>query len=472
MVETVADVELLAFEPRDTSPFLILDEEITGVNITETAQDAIDSGSIELTSTDRPLGTDRITSGDRLEFRVRLAGENQLTTRLTAIARDVSEELTAASGIRRANIEITDFVFTVLSFRVSDAAFQEIDVGTATDQLIAAVAPEVGRSQIETVGNDVTLTVNGRNTLDVVSQDLAAIGDAVVAQDGTDLVFKSLQTVTPAFDLGLDDLHTPITINRVDDDLVNRARIDGGTDSSLDDEQPTQNATVRVTDTSRRVFQVASRKSEIDAVEIFTVKDPSANQGLVVRLQAARNGAAVNPDDRESDVARRELAPEFLDDNGFTTFVLPDHSLAPAENPFLIVEGAGATGHEIGTDGNGNETFRAFFPFPLNAIAQSAASQDEFRRRDFRRRDDQLDSEQAVSDAAQAELRRRKQPERRIVGTAASPRAHQLRPGDAVAVPDLPVSDVSGTFLVTERGTEFSGKQLRTTLTFADVNTI
>jgi hypothetical protein len=58
------------------------------------------------------------------------------------------------------------------------------------------------------------------------------------------------------------------------------------------------------------------------------------------------------------------------------------------------------------------------------------------------------------------------------VGTAASPRAHQLRPGDAVAVPDLPVSDVSGTFLVTERGTEFSGKQLRTTLTFADVNTI
>jgi hypothetical protein len=472
MVETVAEVELRAFAPGESTPFVVFDDEIAGVSITETAQDAIDSGTIELESVDRPLQTGRVTSGDRLEFFVRLAGESSLTRRLTAIARDISEQVTAGSGIRLVSIEITDFVFSVLSFRVSDAGFVDEDAGDIVDSLVAADAPEVGRSQIETVGRDVTLSINGRKTLDVISQDLAASGDAVVAQDGTDIVFTSLSQVTPQFDLSTDDLHTPVTIQRVDDDLINRVRVDGGIDSSLDDEQPVQNATVRVTDSSRRVFQVASRKSEIDSVEVFTVKDSAADDGIVVRLQAERNGSAVDPTDRESDVASRELAPDFIAENGFTTFDLPDHSLAPAENPFVIVGGAGPTGHEIGTDGNGNETFRAFFPFKLLARAQAGNSQAEFRRRDLRRRDDQLNSEQAVSDAARGALRRQKEPTRRIEADAATTRAHELRPSDAVAVPNFPVSDVTGTYLVVDRSTQFTGKKLRTSLTFADVSTL
>jgi hypothetical protein len=284
-------------------------------------------------------------------------------------------------------------------------------------------------------------------------------------------VFQSLDTVSPQFNLTLDDLHTPVSVQRVDDELINRVRIDGGTDSALDDEQPTQTGTVRVTDSSRQTFQISSRKSEIDSLEVFTVKDTSADNGLVVRLQAARNGSAVDPSDTESDIARRELAPEFIAQNDFTEFLLPAHDLAPVEDPFVIVEGAGPTGHEIKTDGS-TPSFKAFFPFPLLARASSGESVTEFRRRDLRRRDEQLENEQAVQDAAQAALRHRAEPKRRLNATAATPRAHRLRPGEAVRVSDVPVADVSGDYLVTERATSFDGVRLDTELTFEDADTL
>jgi len=471
-MEQVRSAELRAFAPGASEPFVVVSDALVAVDVTETAQDAIDSGSITLEATDAPLGDERITSGDRLEFFVQFAGENTLQRRWTAIARDVTDELTAGGGVRQLAIEATDFVFTTLSFRVADGGFESEDVGSVVDSLVGAEAPEVGRSEIETVGRDVTISINGRKTLDVLSQDLAPAGDAVIAQDGTDLVFRALRDVGPAFALGLEDLHTPVSVSRVDDELVNRVRIDGGTDVALDDEQPVQSATARVDDSTREVFQVASRKSEIAAVELYTVPDAAAENGLVVRLQAARDGSAVNPDDRESDVARRELAPEFLADSGFTSFQLPDHDLAPAENPFVIVEGAGATGHDIGTDGSGNVTYRALFPYPLLARSEAGGSQQQYRRRDLRRRDEQLDSEAAVQDAARAALRRRGQPQRRISATAATPRAHRLRPGEAVAVPDWPVEDVRGTFVVTERSTRFERTRLDTELTLVDADTL
>jgi hypothetical protein len=370
------------------------------------------------------------------------------------------------------DIEATDFVFSALSFRTSDGSFTNTDVGNIVTSLVGAAAPEVGRSQIESVGRDISISVNGRKTLDVITQDLQPAGDAIVAQDGTDLIFEPIGTVTPQFNLTVEDLHTPISVQRVDDELINRVRIDGGEDSAVDDEQLTQTTTTRVDDSTREIFQVASRKSELDSIEIFTVRDPQATEGLIVRLQAARNGSAVAPTDQTSDVARRELAPSFIAQNGFTEFLFPDHSLAPAENPFIIVEGVGSTGHEIGTDSNGNVAFSAKFPFPLLARASAGDSVEEFRQRDLRRRDDQLSNADAVENAAKAALRHRSQPKRRISANAATPRTHRLRPGQAVRVSDIPVTDVSGTYLITERTTSFDGVRLDTDLTLEDTTTL
>jgi hypothetical protein len=220
------------------------------------------------------------------------------------------------------------------------------------------------------------------------------------------------------------------------------------------------------------VFQIPSRKSELDSIDIFTILDPNASEGLLVRLQAARNGSAVDPGDRESDVARQQLPISEMNDGDFTNFDLPDHNLAPADDPFLIVEGAGSVGHRVAVDGNKNLTHRAFFPFFLLGRASNGPSVDEFRRRDLRRKDDQLQSEQAVQDAAQAALRHRSEPERRISAAAATPRTHQLRPGQAVRVLNFPVPDVSGSYIVTERQTSFDGVRLDTDLTFVDATTL
>ena len=469
----IDDAELRAFKPGDDDPFAVVGSgELGSVSITETAQDAQDTGTIEVENSADTVGGDaRITSGDRLELFVQLEGEPSLGRWWTAIARDVSDTVEPAVGIKRTSIEATDFVFTVLSFRAGDGAFEGVDAGDVVDTLVGADAPEVGRSQIHTVGRDVDITVSGRFIGDVISQDLAEEGDAVVAADGTDLVFRELTDVEVKHALRLDDLLSPIDVERVDDELINRARIDGGEDHAVDDEQLTQSATTRVTDTERVVQKIRTRKSEVARVQLHTEPDPDSGDDLVVRLQADRDGEPVAIDDRSSDLARRSLASEFLADGGFTEFQLPDHTLAPEEDPFLIVE-SGEMGHDIGTDGNGVPTYQAEYPFPLLARAEAGGSQREYRRRDLRRRDDTLQTEQAVQDAASAALRHRSEPQRRIAASAATRRAHRLRPSEVVRLVDMPVADIGGTFVVTEREMTLDGTLLTTNLTLQDTTTI
>jgi hypothetical protein len=47
-----------------------------------------------------------------------------------------------------------------------------------------------------------------------------------------------------------------------------------------------------------------------------------------------------------------------------------------------------------------------------------------------------------------------------------------LKPGEAVEMSAIPVADVNGNYLVTERQTAFDGVRLNTELTFEDASTI
>jgi len=467
----VLNAELRAFKPRATSPFVTLPT-IEAFSVTQSANDPIDRGSVTIENTDEKLsGANRITSGDRIEIDVRLRGESSLSRRFTAIARDITDEL-EGGGRRTVEIELTGFALTVSSFRNVDGAFENTDVGTVVDSLVAADAPEIDRSKIQTVGRSVDVNIQGRRLFDVLTQELQPAGDAILAGDKQSLVFRSLGDISVKHGLTDTDIHAPISVERVDDELRNRVRIDGGIDTAVDDEQLTQSATTRVTDTSRFIQAIETRKSEVDKVEVFTVRDSSSDDNLTVRIQAGRNGSPVDVNDRQSDIASRTLAPDFISQNGFTEFRIPSHTLAADAQPFIIVEASGSTGHEVGTDGSGELTFKALFPFPLLARSERGSSIQEFRRRDLRVRNDQLETEQAVQDVAGARLRHRAEPKRRFSAAANSVRAHNLQPTDIVSVSSLPVSDVSGEFVVTERQTEFVGSQLQTEVTFEDVTTV
>jgi len=467
----VLDAELRAFKPRATSPFATL-QMIEAFQVTQSANDPIDRGSVTIENSDEKLsGASRITSGDRIEIDVQLRGESSLSRRFTAIARDITDEL-EGGGRRTVEIELTGFALTVCSFRNVDGAFENTDVGTVVDSLVAADAPEIDRSQIQTVGRTIDINIQGRRLFDVLTQELQPAADAILAGDKQSLVFRSLGDISVKHGLTDTDIHSPISVERVDDELRNRVRIDGGIDSAVDDEQLQQSATTRVTDTSRITQAIETRKSEVEKVQLFTVRDSSSPDNLTVRIQAGRNGSPVDINDRQSDIASRTLAPDFISQSGFTEFRIPAHTLAANAQPFIIVEASGATGHEVGTDGSGSLTFQALFPFPLLARSERGSSIQEFRRRDLRVRNDQLETEQAVQDAAGARLRHRAEPKRRFSATANSIRAHNLQPTDIVSVSSLPVADVGGEFVVTERQTEFVGSQLQTGITLEDTTTL
>jgi len=467
----VLDAELRAFKPRATSPFVTL-RTIEAFSVTQGANDPIDRGSATIENTDGKLsGANRITSGDRVEIDVQLRGEASLSRRFTAVARDVTDSL-EGGGRRTVEIELTGFALTVCSFRNVDGAFEGVDVGTVVDSLVAADAPELDRSRIQTVGRTIDINIQGRRLFDVLTQDLQPAGDAILAGDKQSLVFRSLGDISVKHGLTDADVHAPISVERVDDELRNRVRIDGGVDTAVDDEQLTQSATTRVTDSSRFTQAIETRKSEVDKVQVFTIRDSTSDDNLTVRIQAGRNGSPVDINDRQSDIASRTLAPSFISQTGFTEFRMPNHTLAADAQPFIIIEASGTTGHEVGTDGSGALTFKALFPFPLLARSERGSSIQEFRRRDLRVRDDQLETEQAVQDAAGARLRHRAEPKRRFTATANSIRTHNLRPTDVVSVDSFPVADVSGEFVVTERQTEFAGSQLQTEITLEDTTTL
>jgi hypothetical protein len=468
----IRSVELRAYRPGEsTAHTTFTDEALIEVSVTETAQDALGSGSIELDTTDRGLNTPRITSGDRLELDVQLAAESSRSRYWTAIARDVTSSL-QGGDTSRIEVNATDFPFTVLAFRNGDAGFDGVDAGNVLDSLVADNAPKIGRSQIQTVGVDVTIEVAGQNLLNVLSQQLAPLGDAVVAADGTDLVFKSLNEVNVKHRLTPADLLAPIGIQRVDDELINRVRVDGGNDHKIDDEQLTQSSKKRVTDSTRLTTQIETRKSEVARVQVFTDPDPNSQDNVIVRLQAARNGSPVDVSDRESDIARRVLAPAFLSENDFTEFQMPAHRLPPDQKPFLIIEASGPDGQPIGTDGSGTPTFKSEFPYPLVSFAENSDSQRRFRRRDLREKDQTLQTEEAVKDRATATLKHQAEPKRRVAASAKSARAHRLQPADAVRLEEFPVPGVSGTFLTVSRSSELSENLLRTDLTLTDATTI
>jgi len=480
MTRLIADAELRAYDPGAETPFATVPgTDLATVKISERAQGEIDQGSISIPNHDGNYDDLDVTTGDRLEFAVQLEGESSLDQRWTAVAKPPSYTL---EGARRRRIEIParDFVFATLSWRQAYRDFEDTAIAGSSnaivDTLLAAEAPEIDRSQIASVTQTTDQFVNGRDLRSVIVEELAPVADAVVAQDGTSLVFEPLGNVSVKHPLTPADFRGEISVSGSDDDLTTLVRVDGGTDHDVDDSQPTQSATVRVTDSSRAMTQIDTRKSEVDRVEIYTEPDGASTDDLTVRLQADDGGSPIDVTDRTSDIAQKSLSPEFLADGGLTTFILPNHSLPPDENPWLIVEASGSTGHDVGVDGSGNLTFTASYPYPLLTRAIDDQAADEYRRRDERIRDDSLETFAAVQDKATSRLRHAAAPSRQLSGEAESLRAHRLKPGDLVdtTAADWQGAPVSGAFLVTERSTTFDGgsTRLSTDLTLQEASSL
>lgn len=476
MPRPVVDAELEIYKPGNTSTTpdtTVPGPDIETVELTTRLQDLIDRARITLQNQGGAY-TDAITSGDRLRFLTRLDGEASLSHRWTGLARTPHRTETGPAT-QQLELEADDFVFGVLDSRIVVNSFEERAISGASDAILETIlaneAPEIDRSQIQSVGVSTSVTWNGVSLLEAV-RELAKRGDAVAANDDTSLVWTRLTDVATAFVLQARDRGLA-SVNEDDDELANAVRVEGGVGTNVDDSQTTQDSYTTVSSSNRLTHQLSTRKSEVARLELWT-RPTGSGDNVVVRLQKDDGGAPVAVSDRESDVARKTLASDFLANDDYTTFLIPSHTL-PEPGPWLIIESDGSTGQDIGIDSaSGAPTYRAYYPYPLASVVEAQASIDRYRRREPAPiRDETLETRQRTNERARAELRHRREPHAQIEFPAESNRAHNLAPGDVIRV-DEPELGLAADCIVTERQDTYDGAQnrLSSAVTAQDIDTI
>lgn len=502
-MKTIAAAELLVYKPdndsedRADADYVVSGEDIASLNADERGHDLIDEGEIDLHGT----WTDRITPGDRLVFRVAFEGTNaaygtgtygsgpystDLDERWTAWTRP-TEYTELGRGETRTFLEAEDFVFGIMAHRDVFAEFEDVPISGSEDailnSLLSDVAPEIGQDRIETVDTDVTVSWSGKPLIDC-ARDLADAGDALMGQRGTDLIFTTEEMLTPEFvvtdersygsgDGGAGDFGTPFTIRTDDGPLVNRLRTEGGIGIAEDDTQTDQTSVERVNNSNRLIYQLDTTKSTIPRVEIWTDR-AGTGDNLVVRLQEDDGGSPRDVDNREADVARRQISSTFLASEGFTRFVMrPRKHSFYSPDPHLIIESDGEDGQDVGVNDAGEPTFRQYYAFPIGGIFDRPDSQNEFRRRDDTIKDESLDTRAEIEQRGNAVIRHRENPEKHARGPALSERAHKLRPLDMITI-EKPQADFVDDAIVMERSQIFDGEtnRLETTLRVQDVSSI
>jgi len=458
MTRHITDAEVRLFDPGASAPKATVGQErIQQAQVQRRLGTLVDQGSVTLYNDDGQF-SDTLSAGDRVDFLVQFRGDSTLSRRFTGIARVPTIQPSGGRGTPTVSVSLDDLVFRTLSFRTVFAQFDDLAVDDIIRAVVSDAAPEL-TTNISQLDTSTSITANGTEALELVSS-LVALGDGVARQDGDTLIVEPLSGIQTDTSL---DRATDIGIPEVggsDDEMANEVRVSGGTDTAIDDQQPTQTTTTTVTASSTLTTTISTRKSEVARVDIFTDRTGS-DEDLIVRLQQDDGtGAPVAPNDPQSDIAQRRLSAEFIEQGGLTTFLLPDHTL-PEPEPVLIIQSSGASGQLIGIDGNGEPRYDAFFEFPVEVRSSDGDSVAEFRRRETLIQDDSISSLAEANDRAETVLQRRARPRREFSAVADSLTAHQLAPGDGLSL-DWTDLNTTGPFVVSEVRDQFDGTVVET----------
>lgn len=474
MTRTVAEAGIDVTKPGEaTVNQNVPGSDIFQVDVKKRLQDLLDPGEINLHN-HAAAYTGEITRGDKIEFNARLEGEASKRTIWTGIIDDIEHDVVSPSR-QMLNIKAKDFVFWVLGHRIVVNVFQDRQLSGSSDAVLEKIltnnAEEIGQAKIETINTKVNVEWNAARLIDAV-RFLAKRGDALVGQSGEDIVFKPLGSPPVEWTLKASDRGLP-TVNKIGSTLTNYYQVEGGHDNKIDVSQETQDTTETVTSSNRIKQQISPRKSEIAIVEIYTELTGSGDN-LVVRLQSDDgSGSPIDLSSRESDPANRTLAADFLEDGGWTSFLMKSHAFAPNVDPWIIVESDGSTGQKVGTDSNGTLAYKAHYPYPLASIVDDEDSIAEFRRREESIHDDSLKTKKQTEQRGDAELRHSSDGDSTISFPARSTRAHQLDIGEVISVDESDLDFVADA-IVTQVADVYDGErdELTTTITAKDVTTV
>lgn len=445
--------------PTDT-PERTLRESVDSTSIDSRAQDVLDDASISIQTAN--VGSDVLRIGDRVRYTADFSDDSgnahqiQWTGRIQPTN---SQHDSSSAGWLPA--EATDFCGAILASRTITGAYVNDDIGAIIRDIVENKASEVDGSGVSDLGITTDEFFDSTDAWDAIVA-LAARGDALIRQDGTQLLVDPIDSLPFAFDLTTDDYVLPWE-TKTADDIKNVVRVDAGTNRKEEETQLTQTAYERVTESSRITHRLRARKSEIHSVDIWT-RQVSDNEDLILRLQADEGGSPVDINDEDSDIESAQWSGSDVSNEDYTSVFFPDHTL-PDRDPWLIIEADGSEGHDIGIDDStGEPTFRSYYPHPLTYEATDTDSIEEYGSREISVDRDNLETITAAQDAVDQELARRAWPKKTITFEADSPRAHTLGPGDRIGV-DRPKDNAVGEFIVLETSHTIESVYLRTDIT-------
>lgn len=476
------------FKPGNSSDepdFTVPAEDIQLVDASIRAGQVKDEGKIVLSNDEGEYTIDdEINSGDRLHFWLTLdtyivswgtetwgdgAWGGELD-RWSAMVRDREMEY-LGPNTSDLTLSCEDFALSIASKRRVYNTFRGIDASGHSDAVVETMldnnAEEIGQSRITPISNDVWITFDGDTLLDALTE-VSRRANAVMRGRKGDLIFKPLDGITREFELQGTEIGR-LKTKEVDSGMVNRVRIDGGEATALETSQENQSSYTAVTESTRATFQINTRKAELAFIELWT-NPTGSEEAVTVRIQKDDGGAPIAPGDESSDIVSATLDHHFLANDDFTTFLLGSHTL-PEPNPWVIVETDGSNGQDIGTDSNGNETYKAHYGFNLTVRNTNRTSRNQYRLREGRIKDDAIQSPEEAHDIAEDKLNHDSVPEHTVEAPADNDRTHHLSPLDMVYL-NFKREQAVGDYLVTERNDQYDGSVLDTTLTLQEVGTI
>lgn len=467
-----------------TPTYEIAGENILSFDVEQKVGDLKDIAKLAIDNTNDEYTT-TIDHGDRIDLTIRgqaLAGEpgygvggygegpyggakGELVW--TGIVRDYDIQYHGA-GQSVIQIDAEDFVSAIMGFRNIYNEWrnrQIVGSNGIVNEILADRCPEIDLSLLPDRSERTSISSFGETALAVV-YELALRTPALVSSVDTRIRFDHPSSLHPRFTLERAD-YDVLKVGSQDTNMRNYVRVRGGTDDALDDEQLVHDGSITVTDSQFATARIRTRKSMVSEIEVFTLADRTGGD-IVVRLQKDDGGAPIAPNDDKSDITRRRLSAEFLDDNGYTSFLLPDHTL-PEPSPWVIVQGD-ESGQQIGVDAaTGTPAYRAYYPYPIVIVKENADSIEQYRRRDGQINKGSISTFADANARGSSYLREHGQPTQTLQFSAESARMHEHEVGTSI---QLDTVAASGAFVCMEKKAHYEANQLTTDFSFQALDSI
>lgn len=391
----------------------------------------------------------------------------------TGMVRDYSINYHGA-GEATFEIDAEDFVFAVLGMRKVYNEWRDRQIVGSNgiiNEILADRCPEIDPSELPSRPETTSITSFGADAIDVVGE-LALRIPAIPYSIGEQLRLDHPDMLIPRFELGAEDFGT-MKFGSQDSNMATMVRVRGGTDSRVDDEQLAQDGTTTVTDSSFETQRIDTRKSFISEINLYTVADREG-EDIIVRIQkdVGDGSGPIAPDDETSDIASKRLSSEYLDDDGFTLFIMPSdtENVLPEPRPWIIVQTDGSTGQDIGINTSSGElTYEAYYPYPIIVERENSTASAEYRRRDGGVNQPSISTFEEANDRSEAFLSENAIPRETFKFDAESTMMHEHPVGGVVRIEE---TAATGPFVAMEKKDHYEGNQLNTDFSFQSLESI